>query len=100
MIQLFNNLILKKNKVEIGFIVNSYTGMFLNCIIDKLFINGCEYNIQMSYTLRITNMIVKYDLNLENFSKTISINSVTPFKNYDEGTIPELDDYLKNNLFI
>ena len=45
-------------------------------------------------------MIVKYDLNLENFSKTISINSVTPFKNYDEGTIPELDDYLKNNLFI
>ena len=74
--------------------------MFLNCIIDKLFVNGHEYNIQISYTLRIVNLIIKYDLNSQNFSEKISINSVTPFKNYDEGTIPDLDNYLKENIFI
>ena len=70
--------------------------MFLNLILNKIFINNKEYNIQVSYSLRIPNRTLK-----ENLSESykIMITTVNPFYKFDEGTLPDIDSYLKENVF-
>ena len=99
LIQLIDSLI-DKNSIKIGFRINSYTGMFLNCIINKLYIDNIEYDIQISYTLRIINRIIKDNINFDTFSSIILVTTVNPYTKFDQGTIPSLDSYLKNNVFM
>ena len=88
-IQLIDKLLLN-NKVKISFRINSYTGLFLNCIINKIYINDKEYNTHLSYTLRNNK------LNIDEFKKDyiIEINNVLPFEKFDGGCIPDLDNFI------
>lgn len=86
--------LLKNNKIDISFRINSYTGLFLNCIINKIFINGTVYDTHISYTLKGNNF--KYDLNKND--NIIEIEDVSPFKKFDEGSLPDLDKFLKTTL--
>ena len=55
--QLVHKLLLElNNTIHISFKVNSYTGLFLNCVIKKVFINNNEYNTHISYCLRLKNL--------------------------------------------
>lgn len=98
-IQLLNQILHEDNSnfVYLEFRITSYTGMFLNLIINKIFVNNKEYNIQISYSLRISNKTLK-----ENLSESykIMITTVNPFYKFDEGTLPDIDCYLKENVFI
>tara|TARA_B100001093_G_scaffold517006_1_gene597262 strand:- start:964 stop:2367 length:1404 start_codon:yes stop_codon:yes gene_type:complete len=93
-IQLFNSLY--KNGLEIGIRITSFTGLFLNCIINKFFYDGKEYDCQISYCIKIRNKKFQNKQN-ENLIK-IKINNVNPFFKFDENTLPDLDNYLKSQL--
>ena len=99
LIQLIDSLV-NNNIIKVGFRITSYTGMFLNCIINKLYINDDEYDIQLSYTLRILNKIVKENIDFETFTSIVLVTKVNPYIRFDEGTILDLDLYLKMNIFI
>ena len=45
--------LLPNNNLNIEFKITNYTGMFLNIMIYKLFVNDNEYTINLSYTLRV-----------------------------------------------
>ena len=86
-----NNLLLKSNYLILNYFITSYTGLFLNLIINKI----NEHNVYMSYSLRIPNYKYKHD---PKKNHTISINKVNCFKKFDNGTIPQLDEHIKLNL--
>ena len=90
LIQLIDHL-LPNNKINIEFKINSYSGLFLNIIINKLIINNQIFDIYISYTLRIKNYfyynIVKNEYELE-------IYQVSPFIKFDQGTIKDLDNFI------
>ena len=83
-IQAISSMLLKKKEVKIGYYITSYTGLFLNIIIN--YVN--EDNIYLSYTLRIPNLVIQYQIKSQNF---IGITKVNCMNRFDEGTIPELD---------
>ena len=91
-IQLIDKL-LPENKIEIEFIVNNYTGMFINIIINKLFINDKEYLVNLSYTLRAFSE--RYFSMINKIDK-IKITQVNPLNKYDQGSIVDLDNYFLN----
>ncbi len=95
MLQLFSNLCQQYLEIEIR--ITSYTGLFVNCIIEKFVLDNKEYDIQISYSLRIKNKTTKE--NIENLKNKIRITQVNPLIKFDEGTLPELDFYLKS-LFV
>jgi len=79
--------------IDLGFRITGYTGLFLNCIINKLYLDNKEYDIQISYTLRIPNATSNVTLP---YTSKVTISNVNPPINYDEGAIPDLDNYLHN----
>jgi len=88
MIQAMNHY-LKFNKpvIKLTFFMTSYSGLFLNIIICKI----NEHNVQLSYTLRVKNykgIIGKHT------HHTIDIYQVNCLGLYDQGSIPELDEYI------
>lgn len=85
LLQVMDNMIYKNKKVEIEYYITSYSGLFLNLIINKI----DNFNVHMSYTLRTrdyTNQINSKD------KYKLTIKKVNCFVNYDENTIPELDN--------
>jgi len=94
MIQHISNLILT-NDVHIKFKITGYTGLFLNCLISNLLIKNSdselEHRINISYTLRNSNF--NYCHQPDN-NYIIKINSVNPIEQFDEGSIPDLDNYI------
>jgi hypothetical protein len=78
-----------KNNIKITFRITKYSGMFLNVIICKI----NEKNIHLSYCLRLKIDNYIHEPNIEH---ELFINHVNCFKKYDEGTLPELDLYVKN----
>lgn len=84
LIQTMSNMLLTDKTIDITYYITSYTGMFLNIIINKI----NEHVVYLSYTLRITNTKNKYILKEE---KQITIKEVNCIGKFDEGSIPELD---------
>ena len=84
LIQVMHNMLLNKENVTISYFISSYTGLFLNIIIENI----NEHSVYLSYTLRIA----KLNANFETRKKyTLSITKVNCIGKYDQGSIPELD---------
>ena len=85
LIQVMGSLLICEEPVKIGYYVSSYTGLFLNIIINSI----NEHTIYISYTLRINNLESnKYQIKKQNFLDITTINCLDKF---DQGSIPELD---------
>ena len=82
-----SKLLEKFPNIIIEYYITSYKGLFLNLIISKI----DEYNVHMSYTLRVSNY--KKEINPKE-KRSLKISEVNCFTKYDQGTIPELDNEL------
>ncbi|MDA7464014.1 ribonuclease catalytic domain-containing protein [Candidatus Poseidonia alphae] len=87
LLQVMHNMILKNKKIDIEYYITSYSGLFLNIIICKI----NRFNVHMSYTLRIRDYLKDINPKEKYF---LTITQVNCFTNYDENTIPELDNSL------
>lgn len=85
LIQTIHCMLLKGQCISIGYFVSSYTGLFLNLIIDNI----NEHSVYLSYTLRVPKLQKKYEIKKKEFLNITHVNCMTEF---DEGSIPELDD--------
>lgn len=93
LIQIMNHLLHEFEFVGLSFYITSFKEPFLNIIINHM--NEC--NIYISYTLKIKNKI-NY-IHDPNYIHNINISHVNVPGKFDEGTIPELDNYIFNFLF-
>jgi len=87
LIQVMNNMLLVNNNITIGYYITSYSGLFLNLIINKI----DNFNVHMSYSLRIRNYNKEINSKKNVF---IQISKVNCYEKYDENTIPELDKHI------
>jgi hypothetical protein len=76
--------------IEITFYITSYTGLFLNLII----CNIIDTTVHMSYVLRLKN----YNYVSDKKNYTIDITHVGCTGKFDNGSIPELDYFILNNI--
>tara|TARA_B100001063_G_C16738274_1_gene543256 strand:+ start:394 stop:1797 length:1404 start_codon:yes stop_codon:yes gene_type:complete len=88
LIQTISYMLSNNQEIKLGYYISSYTGMFLNIIINKI----NEHNVYISYTLRIQNLQKNIQIKQNN---DIIINHVNCITKYDQGSIPQLD-----NIFI
>ncbi len=86
LIQTMYCMLLKNTSIRISYFVSSYTGLFLNLIIDGI----NEHSVYLSYTLRIPiqKMKKKYEIKKK---EELAITRVNCMNEFDEGSIPELD---------
>jgi exoribonuclease R len=88
LIQTMEHMLLTKRCLYLQYYITSYTGMFVNIIINKI----NDFNVYLSYTLRILDLNPTFVLKEE---KQITIYEVHCPGQYDEGSIPELDARIK-----
>lgn len=82
LIQVMDSILSNNERIKIVYYVSSYTGLFLNIIIK--YIN--DHKVYISYTLKRRDLKnICYDIN------NLYISKVNCMKEYDEGSIPELD---------
>ena len=91
LIQTMNEMLLKNTVINISYYITSYTGTFLNIIINKI----NEHMVYLSYTLRINDLQIEYTLKQE---KQMTITEVNCLGKFDEGSIPELDKLFIQNV--
>ena len=84
LIQAMNHMLKRSSKITISYYITSYMNGFLNIIINKIE----NYNIYLSYSLRIKNHEYVHDSKKK---YNIEINHVNCPKKFDQGSIPELD---------
>ena len=86
LIQTMHCMLMKNTSIRISYFVSSYTGLFLNLIIDGI----DEHSVYLSYTLRIPipKMKKKYEIKKK---EELVITRVNCMNEFDEGSIPELD---------
>lgn len=88
LIQTMNQMLQTNGSLDLQYYITSFTGMFLNIIINKI----NEHVVYLSYTLRITDRNRDFSMKEET---TITITKVKCLGKFDQGSIPELD-----NIFI
>lgn len=84
LIQTMSQVLLTTSSFDLQYFITSFTGMFLNIIINKI----NEHVVYLSYTLRITDRNREFAMKEE---KHITITKVKCLGKFDEGSIPELD---------
>ena len=84
LIQVMHKMLLNKENVTISYFISSYTGLFLNIIIENI----NEHSVYLSYTLRIPKLNTNYETRKK---YTLNITKINCIGKYDEGSIPELD---------
>ena len=87
LLQVMSNMILENKTVKIQYYITSYSGLFLNLIICQI----DAFHVHMSYTLRVRGYAKEINPKEKHF---ITITQVNCYTNYDESTIPELDQQL------
>ena len=90
LIQTMNLLLSDYQYIQLSFYITSYKQPFFNIIINQI----NEHNIYISYTLKINNNI-NY-IHDPNYIHNINISYVNIPGKFDEGSIPELDNYIFN----
>ena len=89
LIQTINQMLIYTGKqVNITYFITSYTGLFLNLIICAI----DNHNVYISYTLRIKN----YNYTGSNDKYNMNITKINCPGEFDQGSIPELDDAIYN----
>ena len=95
-IQIMNLMLLNLDTLNLKFYLTSYKKPFLNLII----CNINNFNIYLSYTLKISALDINYNhLINKNIYYEIEISNVNCLGKYDQGSIPELDNYIINYIF-
>jgi ribonuclease R len=89
LLQIMYKLVERKSSILIEYYITSYKGLFLNLIISKI----DEYNVHMSYTLRVPDYKKEINPKIRN---SLIITKINCFTKYDQGTIPELEEELLN----
>jgi len=89
LLQVMNKMVERKSSIIIEYYITSYKGLFLNLIISKI----DEYNVHMSYTLRVPDYKKEINPKIRN---SLIITKINCFTKYDQGTIPELEEELLN----
>ena len=84
LIETMRDMLLSNETIDIQYYVSSYTGRFLNIIINKI----NEHTVYLSYTLRICDIQVEYVLREE---KHMTIKEANLIGKFDEGGLPEID---------
>lgn len=84
LIQVMYNMLINKEKVTISYFISSYTGLFLNIIIENI----NEHSVYLSYTLRIPDFQKEYEIKKKHKMNITKVNCIGKF---DQGSIPELD---------
>jgi len=84
LIQVMHCALMNEQKINIGYFVSGYTGLFLNIIIDRI----NEHSVYLSYTLRIPNLQKSYEIKER---KSLNITRVNCMSAFDQGSISELD---------
>jgi exoribonuclease R len=84
LIETMRDMLQLNDTIDIQYYVSSYTGRFLNIIINRI----NEHTVYLSYTLHISDLQVEYVLREEKHMTITEANSIGKF---DEGGIPELD---------
>ncbi len=84
LIETMRDMLQLNNTIDIQYYVSSYTGRFLNIIINRI----NEHTVYLSYTLCIYDLRVEYVLREE---KHMTIREANSIGKFDEGGIPELD---------
>ena len=84
LIQVISYMLSNDEKIRLGYYVSSYTGLFLNIIINSI----NEHNVYISYTLRIPKLKKEIQIKQKEY---VDINYVNCIQKYDQGSIPELD---------
>jgi exoribonuclease R len=87
LLQVMDNMIIKNGRINIEYYVTSYSGLFLNIIINKI----DSFSVHMSYTLRVREYAKEIN---PKEKRTITISRVNCFTKFDENTIPELDQHI------
>ena len=90
LIQIMNLLLFDYENIQISFYITSFKQPFLNIIINQI----NEYNIYISYTLKMKDNI-NYIHN-PNYIYNLNISYVNIPGKFDEGSIPELDNFIFN----
>ena len=86
---------IRQNPIPIKIRFTMYTGLFINFIIEQV----AEFDVFVSYSLRIRNYPTKYiDYWRSNSRKILFITQIKSLGRFDEGTLPELDQYIHNPL--
>jgi hypothetical protein len=80
-------MILENKTVKIQYYITSYSGLFLNLIICQI----DAFHVHMSYTLRVRGYAKEINPKEKHL---LTIAQVNCYTNYDESTIPELDQQL------
>ena len=88
LIQIMNLLLYENEYIQLSFYITSYKEPFINLIINKI----NEHHVYLSYSLKI-NKVTNYIHN-PNVIHNINILFVNIPGKFDEGSIPELDDYI------
>lgn len=96
-IQALSNIISKNIYACISFQFNSYTGSLLNITIKRI----NEFNVSISYTVKVENYPKRLLDYLHHCEKTntllsLPIHVVHVPRKFDDGTLPELNLFLKN----
>ena len=87
LLQVMHNMVNENESINIEYYITGYSGLFLNIIICKI----NHFHVHMSYTLRVRN----YNKEINSKEKHIlNVSRVNCFINFDEKTIPQLDDQL------
>ena len=84
LIQTMSEMLLVNDSIQIQYYLTSYTGMFLNIIINKI----NDHVVYLSYTLRITELEKTHKMKEENI---LTIKEVHCPGKFDQGSIPDLD---------
>ncbi len=88
LIQVMYQIIQVKKHLEIHFFCSNYRNGFINIIINKI----DKHDVYFSYSLKRNNYKCNIDFN--NITK-LNITKININMTYDEGTIPELDEFFK-----
>jgi exoribonuclease R len=92
LIQIMNFLLLDYEYIKLSFYITGFKQPFLNIIINQI----NEHNIYISYTLKINNN--NNYIHDPKFIHNLNITFVNIPGKFDEGSIPELDNYIFNML--
>ena len=84
LIQTISYMLLQSDVVNITYYISSYTGVFLNIIINNI----DTHSVYLSYTLRVPDLQTEYTIK---HHKNLIISKVKCIGKFDQGSIPELD---------
>lgn len=90
LIHTMHNMLLTRENITLTYFITSYSGLFLNIIICKI----DDHDVHISYTIRTR----RFNGEINNSHNSVKITRVNCLQTYDEGSIPELERHILENI--